>query len=327
MDRSSKPFGLLLFSCVVLSISCPAFTQSRGCSEVTIQMSLFNRYGQVVRDLNPSDFVARYHGKPARITSVAQDSVPRRDLILIDVSGSMHSTRTFDFDVAEELLNQLPPGTQVAVMAFAKETTAQPAFSADRDSVRRQLQHFREDANLSKILERKSALVEAMERSLSSFGTAQPGDVLYVISDSLDQASEQDWHTLGEALLSRGIRVMAMRRRRVDLPPLEHETYLPSLADSTGGSAVDLPLDFRGYDEAEHKQPLRDSRGRNSQVAFDIDLQARLILDTETVHMQVPERKRRKNDVDLRLAKRSNDLFLVYQHALAPCTESPRGSE
>lgn len=321
MKRLAKSATPTFVLCIALSISSVTHAQNGSCL-LNVQMSLVNHTGQFVTTLDPSQFRASYRGKPVRILSaVMQQRTPRRVLILIDVSGSMQSIHTLDFDVADELLDQFPQGTQVAAMVAAKDSAPTIMFTTDHQSVRNQLRVFRDDRHLTKTLKRMSALFDAIERSLLAFGAPREGDTLYVISDGEDNASNIKWRKLDQELLQRGTRVFAMRIRWTGIVGLG-EGNLPDLITATGGSTVVLPLDYVRYGDLPFEQTLRDPAGKKSLLALQIDMQARLMLNLDTLKIELSQSPRGKDKLELRLAKPSNDVFLVYQHSLPPCVGS-----
>lgn len=296
-------------------------SQEDTCLKRTIELSLVNSKGQVVKDSDPSMFAATYRGKSVRILSVAQDHGPRRVVILLDASGSMMPVHQFAFDVADELLDQLPQGVQVMAVIFAKEEAATSTFTTDRQSVRQQLKTLRDDRRLPKLVKKGgTALLQAIEGTLSSFPNPQDGDLIYVISDGDDNSSNLNWRKLDEQLLQRGIRLFAMRVQWVSSPiSMESTNNLADIITSTGGSAIVLPLGFMRYEQGEYKQPLRTPTGEKSRMALQIDMQVRLMMSLNKLQIELPEPAQSKHHLDLRLAPPSNDLFLVYQHTLSAC--------
>lgn len=318
---SSYVQHFLLVWAMLFTIS-PARAQDDTCVHPTIQFSLVNQLGHPLTDLSSSQFVATYRGKPVKILSVTPVPGPRRVLILIDASRSMESTHNVDFNIADELLDQLSAGTEIAVVAFAQETTATPGFTTDRETVRKELHVFRSDERLTKSLKNHTALFETINRSASIFGTPQPGDILYVISDGQDNASEIKWQSLDEDLLQRGVRLFAFRIEwTASVPMLGLEDTFPKIISSTGGMAVVLPVDST-YNENEqtYSPPLRDPHGKKLDLAVEIDMQTRLMLNLNKMQIELPEPPRGKRELELRLAKKSPDLFLVFQHTLASCS-------
>lgn len=317
----------LLLGATLISLAASAaplaHSQQNSCLQPTVYLSVIDRKGEVIEDVSPGQFAAFYRGKPARILSLAQDRGPRRVLILLDASGSMESTHTLDFDVADEVLDRLPPGTLVGAMVFAKQDTGVPVLTPDRDSVRKQLRALQDDKHLPKAIKKTTALLDTIQESLQAFGSPQEGDTLYVISDGEDNSSRLNWRKLDDQLLERGIRVFAMRIDWTGVS-LSADDNLPDVITSTGGSAVVLPLDLVRYGELTYKQPLRDTTGKISRLALQIGVQVRIITDSQKMRLQLPEPARGKREWQLRFSdpKLSKDLILIYQHTLPACPAS-----
>jgi len=309
----------LLLICAFLFNIPTARGQDDSCLRHTIQFSLLNHLGQPVADLSPSQFVVTYRGKPVRIISITPSPGPRRVLILMDASGNLQSTHAFDSDVADELLDDLPQGTYVGVMVFAKRPPVTPIFTTDRDSVRKQLQSFRDDQDLARTPKGSTALFDALHQGKSAFGTAQEGDSLYVISDGVDHASQIKWGELDDELIRLGIRVFGMRIKwlGVDFGVGDN---LPDMITFTGGSPVVLLLSRVHLDGLPFNENLRDDAGKKTRSATEIDWQARFIADLNKMQIELPEPPRGKREVELRLVQKSPELFLVFQHTLPPCS-------
>lgn len=315
----ARQFGAAILAIVALPfIPFPSRAQDDTCLRPTIQLAMFDRNWHTVKDLEPSHFAAFYHRKSVRVISITEDPGPHRVLVLLDISGSMKFMHALEFDIADELVRQLSPDTPVAVMAFAQKTTAKPTFSTDRQAALSQLQAFRDDPIIPRVTGGLTALFQSMDYGLSAFGNPELGDVLYVITDGSDNASLLDWRKLRDELLARGIRVFTMQVRWINGPVVESELDLPALVAATGGSSVVLPINFYRYEET-YNQPLHDQNGSKSQLALEIDMQARLISSVERVQIELPKRGRGR-EVELRLAKPSKDIFLLYQHSPAPCS-------
>lgn len=307
--------GTMLFRPSVLH------SQEDACLRRTIELSLVNSKGQIINDLNPSEFAAIYRGKPVRILSIAQDHGPRRVVILLDASGSMTPVHQFAFDVADELLDQLPQGVQVMPIIFAKEEAATSTLTTDRQSVRQQLKTLRDDRRLPKSVKKGgTALLQAIEGALSSFPNPQDGDLIYVISDGDDNFSNVNWRKLDEQLLQHKTRVFATRIHWVsDIIGIGSNNDFADIITATGGSAIVLALDFKRYEQQTYKESLRDSLGKKSRTALEIDMQVRLMISLDKMEIELPEPAQSNHHLDLRLAAPSPDLFLVYQHTLSAC--------
>jgi hypothetical protein len=291
-------------------------------------MNVITREGQIVTKLDGSQFVGYFRHKPLQILAITEDRRPRRVFILLDASGSMEPTHKFTFDLADELLSRLPPGTEVGFLVFAKAATGSLALTTDRETIRQQLQNLRDDQQLQKKLKGTTALLSAIHESLASFGNPQDGDALYIISDGRDNASNLDWHKLNEEVLQQRVRVFAMQPKLVEdggPVPDEASNDLEDIVTSTGGLAIVLPLLGRvGHSRLSLSPPLRDPTGKPTEVATRLDLQVRLITSLSKIVVQLPEPPGKALGWELRFSepKASKDLILIYPHTLPPCLAS-----
>ena len=113
---------------------------------VTIQATVRDGRGRVLRGLTPADFDVRDNGQPRRIVELRADQQSPVSLaILVDMSGSMRvgskiaiARRAFD-----SLLAQLRNGEdEVAVYAFDSALHERRGFTTDLDSVKDALSDF-----------------------------------------------------------------------------------------------------------------------------------------------------------------------------------------
>ena len=317
--RGARSVLFAAILCFAALVAPPARAQAGRCLRRIVYASVINRKGQIVEDADLGDLRGSYRGKPVRIVSYARDLHPRRVLVLLDASASMAQTRDFTFNVADELLDQLPQGTEVGAMIFAQHSTPVPVLTTDRQSVHEDLEAWRNDKRLNKDLKDATALLSAIERSLPAFGKPQVGDTIYVISDGDDNVSNLKWRALDETLLARGIRVFALRILWTGYPLEGIHTDLPDMVTSTGGSAVVVPLDYFRYMQSVYNPRLRDPSGKPSRLAQEIELQVRLTLNFGRIVIELPEPAKDPATWELRFAKPSKDFFLGYQHDLPPC--------
>jgi len=300
--------------------------QESPCLERTVQLNVITHNGQTVTDLSTSQFAAFYHKRAVRLLSITQNVGPRRVVILVDASGSMQPVRRFVFDVAEELLSDLPEGTQVGSVVFAQKVVGSWTLTTDRKAMQKQLEVLRNDRGLDNTIKGVTALLKTMQESLKTFGRPQEGDSLYVISDGEDNASNVYWRKLADQIVQSGIRVFAMRIHWVGghLTPEEEESenHLQDIVIRTGGASLELPLSREKYLSVSHVEPLRDATGKPTPRAVEIALQSRLISGDSKMLIELPEATAKTGDWDLRFSdpQRSKGAILIYQHELPPCS-------
>jgi hypothetical protein len=320
--KMAMTFALLFLGVSFLQSARP---QQDECLQRAVVMNVITRDGQIATSLDPSQFLAFLRHKPVPVLEVMENRRPRRVLILLDASESMKPTHKFTFDVATELLTLLPPGTEVGFQVFAKTVVGSAAMGTDREAVRKQIEGLRDDRRLPTKIKGTTALLSTIQGSLASFGTPRVGDTLYVISDGDDNASNLNWHKLDEEIIQRGVRVFAMRIQwTAEGFEVEGSDNLQDIVNSTGGSSVVVPLDVMRYEDATYDEPMRDSAGKPTQRALQLELQVRLIGNLKRVLIQLPEPTSKARDLELRFSepKAYKNLVLIYQHSVPPCLAS-----
>lgn len=314
--------SILACCSLAFALACPRLASARqvSCLQQTVHVNVLTRDGRIVTGLGASTFAGSYKRHSVLIRSVAENRGPRRVFILIDASGSMLAFHDLSFNIAEELLSDLPPGTQFAFLVFAERAIGAPEFTADRKSLRSQLETLRNERNLQKRIRKMTALFNALDESLASFGKPQEGDVFYIISDGHDNASRMDWRKLEAQILQRGIRVFAMRVHWLEGPE-SSPGHLADLVNSTGGYEIVLPVDFALDSGVPYNRPFTDAKGKPTRFAAAINLQLRLIMHSMDVTLQLPDPPRKSNKWQLNFADREDakNLILTYQHVLIAC--------
>jgi hypothetical protein len=296
--------------------------QEPACREETSLINVITLDGRIATGVDPSQLTGLYHGKPVRIVSITADEHPRRVIILLDISGSMDSVHRFSFDIADEMLERLPSGTQVGYVVFAARTMASPVLTTDRQSIQEQLAVLRADRQLHKQIKNTTALLNAMEQALQALGKPQQGDAFYVISDGEDNAGDLHWEEVRNQIIKAGVRVFAMQIRWIGGGGPDVPDNLQNVVGSTGGFSIILPLDRRRYEEEDYIEPLRDPTGDPTRRALEVRLQAQLITRASKLTIELPEPARKFREWQLRLSPPtlSKRAVLVYQHILPPCT-------
>ncbi len=300
--------------------------QEATCLEETSLINVLSLDGRSVTGVDPSQLIGQYHGKRVRIISVTPDEHPRRVMILLDASGSMDSVHKFSFDVADELLERLPSGTQVGYIVFGAKMKASPILTADRQSIRKQLALLSADRQMRKEIRGATALFDAMQQAIEALGRPQEGDAFYVISDGEDNRSNLEWKKVRNQIITAHVRVFAMQIRWIgpDVPE-----NLDDLVASTGGFSILVALKRLRYEEKDYDEPLRDRNGLPTRRAIEVALQARLITNANRLTVELAEPPRKFREWQLRFSEPalSKHAVLVYQHMLPPCTSTDGAGE
>lgn len=179
------------------------FTMQITVSMVEVTATVVDRSGRTVHGLEQDDFVILENGKPQEIIHFTNArGLPKRVLILLDVSGSMRIRDKIGVAkrAVEALINVLKPEDEVSLLFFADGDLEQAVpYSVDRDKLLNALWEVPAYG--------QTALRDAVEKAprySSAKGNYQRA--LLLITDGIDNASTV---TLENAVSS---------ARKVDLP-------------------------------------------------------------------------------------------------------------
>ncbi|MBZ5688208.1 MAG: VWA domain-containing protein [Acidobacteriia bacterium] len=216
-------------------------------------------------DLSRENFEVTYRGHSLTPESVYYTEGPRRVMILVDVSGSMNDRGNFaKWKIARmaalDLVSTLPPGSKVGLITIATKNKTQFPLSKDRQIIADWLE--REETRGLDLLGGKTALYDAIESALTQLQPHEPGDVIYVIGDGGENASNSRRSEVEEALRKSQVRLFTLI-----LPPNVTNSatvevagghQLASLSSSSGGfvETLGLPPGLRIVNE-RLKQEIR----------------------------------------------------------------------
>jgi len=114
---------------ILLPAQAPTFRA--GVTLVKVDVSVSGRGGSPIPGLTARDFEVFDEGLPQKIAYFEHESEPLDLLLLLDVSGSMHSSLMEMAAAARAALRPLGPRDRVALMLFAKQSAVRQPFNAD----------------------------------------------------------------------------------------------------------------------------------------------------------------------------------------------------
>ena len=129
-----------LVACVggVLGATAAQQPVFRGAGDVVrVFSTVTDRDGRLVTTLVRDDFEVRDDGKPQPISLFDNTPQPIRLIVMLDVSGSMAGNLPLLRAAAEQLFVRLRAEDVARIGAFGHEITISPAFTRDRDELRR----------------------------------------------------------------------------------------------------------------------------------------------------------------------------------------------
>lgn len=104
-----------------------------GAQLVLVDASVeWKKTGKPVSGLTAGDFEVLEDEAPQRVSSVSVDQLPLSVLFLFDLTDTVHPVLQHLADGAAEVLRQLRPDDEIAVMTFSSHTDVQQRFTRDK---------------------------------------------------------------------------------------------------------------------------------------------------------------------------------------------------
>lgn len=323
----------LLLAILAFAASGQVAAQTEPCLDRTIPVNVYSEKGQAILGLTAPNFRASLQGRPIHVTAAAYDRGPRRIVILLDVSGSMHEFGwlPFGLNVAEDLASLAPPQASVALLTFDARTEDRMGFSSPSTRLVDEIQTLQRTAWSDQGSSHKTALWDAIAEGLSSLEPARVGDAIYVISDGGENASQTDQAQIEAAVASAGVRLYGLipvdiegsRNRTVE--EANGPSVLWNLAVRSGGTLVKYvpaagrPSSFSSVRPLEYR--MADTDRQNLTLAakgFYDQITSFYRLDLRLPDPVDKPRKLRLDVVDAS-GRREKNLQVIYPQQLAPC--------
>ena len=273
----------------------------RGTSDaVHVFVTVTDRDGRLVTTLAQNDFQLRDDGKPQPITLFDNTPQPIRLIVLLDVSGSMEGNLPLLRGATDQLFARLRPDDLVRVGTFGHDIVISPAFTRDREELRRALPDaIAPDA--------PTPLWRAFDEALNAFkGEGEARPVILVLSDGKDSGQIG----FGRRIVSQAEIVDRARREdvmvyAVGMRSRGRHQMQPGLGP--GGLQAMLTADLPDPGlavVAEH------TGGGYTEIRFGQDLGAAFAAVADELHSQYligftpPKRDGKVHEIDVRLATR-----------------------
>src|SRR5580704_9070665 len=101
------------------STAASAWGQSDKCLDRTFPLSIISWDGSPLPGLGPQAFEASAKGMNARVSSFRLDQEPRRILLLMDISRSFLDKSDPAIDIGLDLVDHIPPPSEIGLASFA----------------------------------------------------------------------------------------------------------------------------------------------------------------------------------------------------------------
>lgn len=151
--------------------------------EVSLNVTVLDNKGQIVQDLQRSNFRVLEDDKPQTLISFQHQDIPVSIGIVVDNSGSMYKKRPAVNKSALDLIEASNPKDEAFVVNFADEAYIDQDFTSKIDDLRQGLSHIEARGG--------TALYDAVVASADKLATdsKNPKQVIILITDGEDNAS------------------------------------------------------------------------------------------------------------------------------------------
>jgi len=297
---------------VVVLLACsPAVAGT--CSHPVVFLNSVERDLTVARDLRADDLEVKVDGKRARVVSLSLNSGPRRIILMVDSSGSIQPPQKRGWGIALRTaafaVETVPSNASVAMLTFSERPQRESDGFEERQQIRRRI------LDLAKREPKgRTAILDSIDQALSLFGTPQPGDLIYLVSDGGENKSEVSLRKLREKLVAHGVRVFVFLVPHEEIVTREEEAgeaMTEELAQFTGGVVIRIPW---GESERNRQTWLVKSAaeiGDEARAMYQMELGiSDEVGSAGQVRVVFVNRKRDKNT-------------LAYPRQLVPCPPEP----
>jgi Ca-activated chloride channel family protein len=231
-----------------------AYTLHVDAEEVVLNCTVLDNKGQLVNDLNKSNFKVFEDKVLQGIVSLQHQDTPVSIGLLVDNSGSMSTKRAAVASAALDLVKASNPQDETFVINFSDQAYLDQDFTSDLDKLQNGLAHLSSSGGTA-LYDTIATAADKMERSAS-----RPRKVLIVITDGDDNASKltldnaihrvQDMQ--GPIIYSIGLMFGGggeLRHARHDLQVLSRETggiaFFPGSLKDIDSIAAEVARDIR----------------------------------------------------------------------------------
>ena len=301
---------------LLLAFSGPARAQQNECRQRLVAVHVTTRDGAAPPQLTATHFQATTADKPIRVVAVSAEHKPHRLVILLDASGSVRGGTTAGWEatveVAAQLLAALPP-MEIGLALFAEEVETVVEPTTVRERLLEEVDHLRAGPREAPGGRRqRTALWDALLDSAKIFGPLEPGDVVYVVTDGVDNFSETRPAVVTETFLAAGIRLFAFAIANQGFAYGTGE--LERIVEDTGGIvAAGSASDWRAFRAARNSSPIGSA----------LYAQHGQIVGFHRLELELPETLLRPQPWRLTLTgldeNQMNNVVLNYPARLYPC--------
>jgi Ca-activated chloride channel family protein len=209
---------------------------------VNLFVSVLDRKGHVVSDLEKEDFYLWEGGERREISNFSTDpDAPLSMAVMLDVSGSMGLMQKLNNSrmAVELLVEHLNDPDEAALLAFAGTSVEQLVpLTSERDRLVQELETLKPFG--------KTALYRAIEEVPELLGSPLNRQAILLLTDGIDNCSQQPLEEMLNTLAGRRIPIYTIcytRQFYPDGPSSEEYTRIPvlqSIAGKSGGAYLEV---------------------------------------------------------------------------------------
>ncbi len=195
------------FVSFLLIFSAPAFAQE--CKQQNIYVSVAEANGKPVADLTENNFRLRIDTTNIRIAEFTQGEIPRRIVLVLDVSDSMRDFLSQPLRTGaaiDRFVELAPPGMQIGAVIFNQQTEIIP-FTSDKAGLSLSLSQAIKKLTSGRV--GYTALFDAVQIAHRNM-KLEAGDVIYAVTDGGDQKSKARPDDVRNSAIAAGIRFFAV---------------------------------------------------------------------------------------------------------------------
>jgi len=192
-----------------------AAQRNSACAERSFPVNVLDAHGQQDLGLTSEQFRADFQGQAVKVVSAKLQGGSQRILMLVDVSASVWfdaQQRELVRLVADDIVSSGPPQAQLALAAFSSKFETIIKFGQGREAVREAILSLNSGAvkaSSPPFASGETGMNDAILEAANVFGSPQPGDVVYAITDGLDNESKSSTAKVLQYLEQRNIRLFA----------------------------------------------------------------------------------------------------------------------
>jgi Ca-activated chloride channel family protein len=197
---------------------------------VLVPVTVTDRHGRPVPDLDVSDFVLQEERTVQPIISLSRESAPISLGVVFDLSGSMTPNMVVARAAVREFLNNLEPGDETFLVTFADRPELRVGLTTDAS--------FIEDALRGAKPLGSTSLYDAVGRSMDVLRKARHRrKILFLVSDGGDNHSRLTLREIRNRANEEDVQVYAIGIRDLSdrVEALRGSAVLDELAGMTGG--------------------------------------------------------------------------------------------